>query len=240
MLTRPFSLYAEEKNWKKYLSVLCEKGLTWWFNLQILKLADHLKPLQNLTENLPDRLLLLREAAKLDPDLKTIESLYHQFVAENDTEAACAAISAAWWCICGKGINFDPADAWFEKSQTLITKSGDLQPLTRARLMSDKGLYELLRFADLKGAIDAFEEALALSESQEPIWLKIYISFGYGFACLLKGEFAKLEVFEFDFAPLCEISTDNLVSITAYQNAISFYNIVLAKPYRCIPFYPKH
>ncbi|MGD9008173.1 MAG: bacterial transcriptional activator domain-containing protein [Desulfobacteraceae bacterium] len=239
MLLRPFSLYAEEKNWTKYLSVLCEKGLTWWFNLQILKLSDHLKPMQNLTEDLPARLLLLREAVKPDPDLKTIESLYHQFVAENDTEAACAAISAAWWCICGKGTNFSPADGWFEKGQTLITKNGDLQPPARARLMGDKGLYELLRFADLNGAIDAFEKALALSESQEPLWLKIYISFGYGFACLLKGEFAKLEVFEFDFAPLCEISTDNLVSIAAYQNAISFYNIVLAKPHRCIPILSK-
>jgi DNA-binding SARP family transcriptional activator len=239
MLLWPFSLYAEDKNWAKYLSVLCEKGLTWWFNVQIIKIADHLRPLQSLAEDLPTRLLLLREAVKLDPDLKTIETLYHQFVAENDTEAACAAVSTAWWCICEKGTNFNHADAWFEKIQTLISKSGDLQTLARVRLMGDKGLYKLLRFADLKGAVDAFEEALALSESQEPIWLKIYISFGYGYACLLKGEFAKLEVFEFDFAPLCEISTGNLVSIAAYQNVISFYNIVLAKPHRCIPILSK-
>lgn len=238
MLLQPFSLYAEEKNWTKYLSVLCEKGLAWWFNLQILKLADHLKPVQSISGDLPPRFLFLREAVKPEPDLKIIETLYHQFVAENDTEAACAAVSAAWWCILERGTNMDPADAWFKKSQTL-TNQGGLPPLARARLIGDKGLYELVRFADLKGAIDAFKEALSLTESQESIWLKIYISFGYGYACLLKGEFAKLEVFDFDFAPLCEINTDNLVSIAAYQNVISLYNIVLDKPHRCIPILSK-
>lgn len=239
MLSQPFSLFIEEKNWTKYLSLICKKGLTWWFNLQILRLSEHLNPLQDITENLPNRLLLLREAVKPAPDLKCIEALYHQFLAENDAEAASAAISAAWWCICQRGTALDQADAWFDKIQTLMTIQGGLPQLARARMIGDKGLYVLLRYADLKRAIDAFDEALSLIKTHEPIWLKIYISFGYGYACLLKGEFARLEVLKFDFAPLCKIGADNMVSIAAYQNVISLYDIVLAKPHKCIPILSK-
>ena len=230
-LRSQFEDLLKNNQWNQYIDLLCNKGIYWWLNLDIIQITNHLNPLKEFPPAIekPDRLKLLYEIVNPNASPKKILSLYHRFLKQQDYLAAVACIFTGWSNVWNSGTNLMQMDTWMDEILRLKKADIQLSTIEQATVLTAIGIIELMRWGNLKKAESALQQALILAEQSKAFSLKTYIAYGYGHILIWRGDLKKIEVLDFDIAPLCRNADRALIPIVAYQTMKSFYYLLIGE-----------
>jgi DNA-binding SARP family transcriptional activator len=234
-LDKPYDLFATEKQWDNYITNLCQDGLSWWFNFDVIRIIHHLTPLQGLPQSIsqPPRITLISEAVNPESSLDTIETLYKDFVDQGDTSGAAAACVAGFNVAWNAGIDFKTMDPWIDRIDTILADGSNLTAIVRAALLAVMGYADIVRWGRLRKAEHKLGTAMQWAEKAKANSLRIYIAYAYGYSLIWQGNFAKLDVLDSDIAPLTMRSEAAVIPVFGYQTMKGFYYLLLGDTSAC-------
>jgi two-component SAPR family response regulator len=228
-LQSPYENLLETNNWEKYIDLLCKEGLFWWLNFDVIQIANHLAPLSEFSSTIrkPDRLKILYEVVNPDTSQEKIKSLYSLFFKQQDYFAAIACIVAGWSNVWNSGVDLKQMNTW-ESAIREVTDTGiQLSTIEQAAVLTANGSIELMLRGNIHKVENTLRKALILAEQAEAFSLKIYIAYIYGHSLIWQGDLKKIEVLDFDIAPLCQKEEMALIPVVAYQAMKSFYFLLV-------------
>jgi two-component SAPR family response regulator len=230
-LKSQFKVLLENKQWDQYIDLLSNEGPFWWFNLDVIQIANHLNPLNEFppTVKKSDRLKLLRTIVNPNASQKEIITLYNLFIKQNDYLAAVASIFAGWSNVWNSGVNLMQMDTWMDEIQKIKEANVQLSAIEHAVLLTVRGSIELIRWGKIFKAEDRLQQALILAEQSKAFSLKVYIAYAYGHSLIWQGDLKKIEVLDFDIAPLCLKEEMAFITVVAYQTMKSFYYLLVGE-----------
>lgn len=198
------TLVREEK-WDAYLSALNDEGLTWFFNMDMPKVAIHLAPLERLDGEIefPERVAFLIAAVNPDTPNTAFEGFFESFHDKNDVDGAIAASIAAVLAIFYGGCDFRELCPWHAKINQCINKepAQKISPLTMAGALGIMGLVESMGFADFPPAIKHLSASVRYGNEARSPSLILYHSANLGLCHLYAGNLAMMEITLFDAEP---------------------------------------
>ncbi len=227
-LKSQFKALLKNNQWDQYIDLLCNEGLFWWLNLDALQIANHLSPLNESPPMVqkPDRLDLLYKTLNPKTSQNELTLLYHRFLNQRDYLAAVACIIAGWSNVWNSGIDLRQMDNWVDEIRKIKKTNVRLSAIEQAAVLTALGSIDLIRWGKIKKAEKTLQQALMIAERAKAFSLKIYIAYIYGHSLIWQGDLKKIEVLDFDIAPLCLNEDVALIPVVAYQTMKSFYYLL--------------
>jgi two-component SAPR family response regulator len=213
------------------MELLSEEGLFWWLNFDVIKIINHLNPLNEFppTVQKPDRLELLYAIINPNTSQEKIASLYDLFLKKKDYLATVACIVTGWSNVWNSGVHFAQMDTWVDAIRKIKKAKVQLSIIEEAAVLTVSASIELMRWGKINKGENALRQALILAEKAKAFSLKIYIAYIYGHSLIWQGDLKKIEVLDFDIEPLCQNGQRALIPVVAYQTMKSFYYLLVGE-----------
>lgn len=226
-----FEGFLKNKQWNQYISLLCDKGLFWWLNFDAIKIVDHLNPFAEFppTVQKPDRLVLLQKVLNPNTSQEEFIKLYHRFYRQKDQLAVVASIIGGWSNVWNSGIDLMQMEAWMNEIQKIKKAGIQLTAIEQAAVLTAAGSIEMMHRGNINNVGHTFRKALFLAEKAKAFSLKLYIAYIYGHSLIWRGDLKRMEVLDFDIAPLCRNEEMALIPVIAYQTMKSFFYLLLGE-----------
>ncbi len=217
---------------RAYMDCLSHDGILWWFNMDIVRILDHLAPLEPVEDSrsFPRRLSFLREATvpAIRPD--KMECLYREFIDSNDIEAAAAACGAGVAALWDHGKDFRSYDHWLEKIDRLLAHKDRLSSTCVASLLAFKALLEL--DTSITEAYETCREARAYAEKSDSLSLQVYLASFAIYPLVWMNRLSEAEPLLKDTEVVCDLPGVNPVAKASFQAASALYHLVAREPDR--------
>lgn len=155
----------------EYRHALAKEGLCWWFNMDVPRLAMHLRvlPRVSLQGNSSLRLELLTRLIDSELDESALSGLYVRALAQGDWEAASAAAGGGIAAVRDSGYDFRRFLPWLQRIEALLVEAPVKAPLARASLLGFKANAQIIGEGDLAGATETCHRLLlAAEEARSP------------------------------------------------------------------------
>lgn len=218
-LEKPFDTLLEQGKWDAYLSLLSEKGLIWFLEMDLPRLVAHLIPVNSIPQEVskPPRLAFFAEMIEPFVNESTIERYFDSFMERGDLEAAAAAVAFGLNLALEKGKSFLHFTPWRQKGDQILELKKDLSDLAQASLLAQMGLNIYMSMGDVRQAERVLFEAVQRAEAAGSDSLKLHAVAGIAYPLIFLGQFAKADMLFFDAAPLCELPHVSDLAKLAFQ-----------------------
>lgn len=178
------------------------QGLSWWFEMDLPRIAAHLEPLGNqASTSLSARLRFLIGAVQFSPP-ERFEEYFAEFSGAGDPAGQFAAAGAGILAIWNSGAALDRYEGWRGRIEKLLENRKDVPPLAIAALLGFRGMMEMTGRNDLAQATATYEECLDWCERAQSVPLRVFQSAMLSYCYFWKGELARAEILLADTAPL--------------------------------------
>ncbi len=176
-----FEILARGGRWDEFATALADRGLAWWFEMDVPAIRRHLDVLRShRPSGLSPRLLLLDGAASPLPVgreprqvLRDVTLLYRLFQLNRDPEGAAAACGLAVAALWDFGLEWFRSDPWMERIDRLSDRSG-ISPLARASVLSFRALMRLFHEGDLDATLALLEGQLQAAGEARSAAMTLY------------------------------------------------------------------
>lgn len=221
LLGLPYHALFQERNWEEYISLLCQDGLCWFFDLDTPAIVAHLMPLASAPVDLPlpTRLALLRECVTPAADIERFERLYDILLGENDYDGACAAAGAAILAIYDGGTGFERFGAWYERLSALMDNDA-VAPHAKAAGLGYMVIVELTYQCVPEKALETSRRQLVWAERARSSSLRLFSSVTQAHCLFYACQFSRARIILTDMAPLCELADASIASRVHFQSVL--------------------
>jgi hypothetical protein len=150
-LEEPFNALLKQGEWDEYVSLLSQKGLIWFLEMDFPRLVAPLMPVNSIPQEVhrPPRLAFFSEAIEPFVNASVLERHYESFMEAGDPDAAAAAAAFGLNLALEKGDRFSRFKPWHQKCEQLLEQRQDISTLAQAALLIQLGMKKYVLMGDM-------------------------------------------------------------------------------------------